>query len=224
MGIKACILNLDGVIVDTVQYHYVAWRRFANELGFDFSIEQHETLRGLSRMESMEAVLQWGNVYMSEAEKLHWADVKNNWYLACLLEMHPDEVLPGVLPFLKHLQAEGIKIAVASGSRNAKSVLQALQLDGFFEVIMDGNTIRKPKPNPECYVQTARALNLPPEDCLVFEDMPSGIAAARHGGFPVVGIGRKVDLSNANLVIDAFEELTLAGLLEQMEFSLIQSV
>jgi beta-phosphoglucomutase len=224
MGIKACILNLDGVIVDTVQYHYVAWRRFANELGFDFSAEQHETLRGLSRMESMEAVLTWGNVYLSEAEKLHWADVKNNWYLAQLLQMQPQEVLPGVLIFLQHLQAKGIKMAVASGSRNAKSVIHALALNPFFEVITDGSTYRKPKPNPECYIQTARALDLPPRACIVFEDMPSGLMAARFGGFPVVGVGRKADLSSANLVINGFEGLTLAGLLEQLEFSLIQSV
>jgi len=224
MGIKACILNLDGVIVDTVRYHYVAWRRLANELGFDFSETQHETLRGLSRMESMEEVLRWGQVYMTEAEKLHWADVKNNWYLACLLQMQPEEVLPGVLSFLQNLQQTGMLAAVASGSRNAKAVINTLQLEPYVKLVMDGSTYRKPKPDPDCYLQTASALHLPASACLVFEDMPSGIEAARRGGFPTIGVGLKADLSHANLTISGFEDLTLAGLLEQMEFSLSQSV
>lgn len=224
MGIQACILNLDGVVVDTARYHYQAWRQLANKLGFDITEAQHETLRGRTRMESMERVLEWGHVYMSEAEKLHWADVKNNWYLAALLQMQSDEVLPGVLPFLDQIQAAGLRIALASGSKNAAAVVHLLKLDRYFELIMDSNSYRKPKPDPECFQLTAKAFQLRPEACLVFEDMPSGIFAARYGNFPVVGVGRKADLSSADLVIDNFVGLHLASLLKHFNPRISQTV
>ena len=214
--IKGCIFNLDGVIVDTAKYHYIAWRRLANDMGFDFSPEQHETLRGLSRMASLERLLEWGGLYMTEAEKLHWADVKNNWYKELIVGMNPTEVLPGVLSFLKQVQEAGKRIALSSDSKNARSVLKSTGVDFFFEVIVDGNDIRRSKPHPECFLLAAAALGYAPAECLVFEDAAAGVAAGLAGGFPVVGIGERQYLLNARTVISGFEERSFLELMQQL--------
>lgn len=205
------------MIVDTARYHYMAWRRLANELGFDFSPQQHETLRGLGRPASLEKILEWGAMYMTEAEKLHWSDVKNNWYLELITQMKPAEVLPGVTDFLRLVRSAGIKTALSSGSRNARTVLRSMDLESFFDVVVDGNSIRKYKPDPDCFLQAASALGLRPAECLVFEDMPLGIDAAIWGGFPVVGVGNTVLLSKAQLVIPGFDGLKLEDLLQHKE-------
>ena len=124
----AVIFNLDGVLVDTSAHHYTAWRRLANGLGFDFTKTQHSELRGLSRMASLERILEWGGAYVSEAEKLHLADVKNNWYTELIAEVKPENVLPGVVPFLTELREKGVKMALSSASRSARQVLRATQL------------------------------------------------------------------------------------------------
>lgn len=206
-GIKGYIFNLDGVIVDTAKYHYMAWRRLSNELGFDFSPQQHETLRGLGRPASLEKILEWGAMYMTEAEKLHWSDVKNNWYLELIAQMKPADVLPGVKRFLCDVRSAGIKTALSSGSKNARTVLRSMDLELYFDVVVDGNSIRKYKPDPDCFLLAAAALGLQPAECLVFEDMPLGIDAAIRGGFPVVGVGNPELLSKAQWVIPGFEAL-----------------
>lgn len=218
--IQGCIFNLDGVVVDTAGYHYIAWRRLANQLGFDFSMEQHETLRGLSRMGSLERILEWGNVYMTEAEKLYWGDVKNNWYVEMVLHMTPDEVLPGVIPFLRQVREEGLRIALSSASRSARSVLQTTDLESYFDAIVDGNQSRKPKPNPENFLMAADALQLPPHACLVFEDSALGVMAGVGAGFYVVGIGQTEHLSKAHAVIEGFEGQSLVALLEKMDLQI----
>ena len=216
--IKGCIFNLDGVLVDTAKYHYVAWRRLANQLGFDFSPEQHETLRGLSRMASLEQVLEWGgNIYMTEAEKLHWGDVKNNWYVSMVLEMTPDEVLPGVLEFLADVRDAGCKVALSSASRSAREVLRTTALQAYFDEIVDGNQSRKHKPNPESFLMAAAALGLRPQECLVFEDSAPGTLAGIMGRFHVVGIGSPEYLPKAHCVIPGFEGQSLGPLLGRME-------
>jgi len=214
--IKGCIFNLDGVIVDMSGYHFLAWRRLANELGFDFSLAQQETLRGLDRISSLEQILEWGGMYMSEAEKLHWADVKNNWFLESVIYMKPAEVLPGVLYFLRQIRSAGLKMALSSGSRNAKAILQSIRLDDFFDVVVDGNIVRKQKPDPNCFLMAAAALGLRPAECVVFEDLPIGISAALNGGIPVVGIGCREQLRDASLVISGFEGETLERILAQL--------
>jgi len=215
--IKGCIFNLDGVLVDTAKYHYIAWRRLANQLDFDFSPEQHETLRGLSRMASLERVLEWGgNIYMTEAEKLHWGDVKNNWYVSMVLHMTPDEVLPGVLDFLAEVRESGCTVALSSASRSARDVLRATALSPYFDAVVDGNQSRKPKPNPESFLMAADALRLPPQECLVFEDSAPGTVAGIMGRFHVVGIGRPEYLPKAHCVIPGFEGQSFGHLLEKM--------
>jgi len=214
--IKGCIFNLDGVIVDTGKYHYQAWRRLANQLGFDFTKEQNETLKGLSRMASLEKILEWGGIYMPEAEKMHWADVKNNWYVSLISNMKPGEVLPGVLFFLRQAREMGMKIALSSASQNARSVLRSTNIESFFDAIMDGNMVKKPKPDPQCYLMAAQALDLTPADCLVFEDAPLGITAALFGGFTVIGVGKPEHLINTHLTIPGFENLSINTLLSQL--------
>ncbi|HOY04141.1 MAG TPA: beta-phosphoglucomutase [Saprospiraceae bacterium] len=211
---KGFIFNLDGVIVDTAKYHYIAWRRLADEMGVDFPIEQHEQLRSLSRMESLEKILEWGGLYMTEAEKLHWADVKNNWYQALVANMTPDEVFPGVLSFLDEVRRSGGKTALSSASRNARTVLKSTHLEPYFDVILDGSAARKSKPHPECFLLAATALNMAPSECIVFDDAVLGVQAALNGGFHIIGIGKAEYLPDAERVIPGFADCHLADILD----------
>ena len=206
---KSCIFNLDGVLVNTAKYHYIAWRRLANEWGFDLSPEQHEQLRWLSRMESLEKVMEWGGItYMTEAEKLYWADVKNSWYIQLVSGIKPEEVFPGVMEFLSALREMGIQRALSSASSNARTVLISTGLLQHFDVVTDGSQIRKNKPHPESYLVPAQAMGFHPADCLVFDDAPSGIDAALIGGFSVVGVGEQQWLHRARGVGPGFENLS----------------
>ncbi|MCC6411854.1 MAG: beta-phosphoglucomutase family hydrolase [Saprospiraceae bacterium] len=206
---KGCIFDLDGVVVETTRYHCQSWSAVASQLGFELSGQRCLELRSLSRMACLEKILEWGGLYMTEAEKLHWCDVKNNWYVDLIAGMRPDEVLPGVLFFLHQLRQEGVKIALTSSSRNAKRVLENTRLDTFFDVVIDGNFTRKGKPDPECFLNAASMLDLKPGDCWVFEDSRLGIFAALQGGFTVIGVGDKDDLSEAHLIISGFKNLTI---------------
>ncbi len=214
---KGFVFNLDGVIVDTAKYHYIAWRRLADEMGVDFPPEQHEHLRSLSRMESLEKILEWGGLYMTEAEKLHWADVKNNWYQGLIANMTPEEVLPGVVPFLDEVRNSGGRTALSSASRNAWAVLKSTRLESYFDVILDGSAARKAKPHPECFLLAAAALHLAPSECIVFDDAVLGVQAARIGGFHIVGIGKPEHLPDAEFVIPGFADCHLPDILEAVE-------
>jgi beta-phosphoglucomutase len=215
---NACIFNLDGVIVDTGKYHYQAWRRLANQLGFDFPETKSIELKNTGRIASLEKVLDWGNIYMPEAEKLHWADVKNNWYQELIANMKPGEVLPGVLLFLRQLRELGIRTAVCSLSQNVQAVLKSTNLESFFDVVLDGAVIKKQKPDPQCFLQAAAMLGLKPQECLVFEGSTQGIEAALAGGFLVVGIGQPASLQKAHLTLERFENLNFNTLLAQLNF------
>ncbi len=222
--IKACIFNLDGVIVDTAKYHYIAWRRLAIEMGFDFSSEQHETLRGLSRMASLERILDWGGIYMTEAEKLHWSDVKNNWYKELIADMTPGEVLPGAVAFLTQVRQAGKSIALSSDSKNARSVLKSTAVELLFDAIVDGNDVHRRKPHPECFLLAAQALGFAPDECLIFEDASTGVAAGLAGGFSVVGVGERQYLPKARTVISGFLGLSFRDLLHQLQISETQGL
>lgn len=205
--IKACIFDLDGVIVDTAKYHFQAWRRLANELGFDFSEADNEQLKGVSRMESLEIILKWGGVSLSDEQKLEWADRKNEWYKALISNMTPDEILPGVAEFLSQLQSNGIRIALGSASKNALPVIESIGLGPLFEVVIDGTKTTRSKPDPQVFQLAAQDLALSPNECIVFEDAESGIEAALNGGFYAVGIGRPEVLGKAQLVVAGFAGL-----------------
>lgn len=210
--IKACLFDLDGVIVDTAVYHFQAWRRLANELGFDFTEHQNEQLKGISRMESLELILGWGGVQLSEAEKLAWATKKNEWYLALVMQMTPNEILPGVQAFLTTLRDNGIKIALGSASKNSKLILERIEMLSFFDAIIDGNNITKGKPDPQVFLMGAEAVGCTPAECVVFEDAVAGIQAAKAGGMKAIGVGSADILTQADFVIASFEEMSVEKL------------
>ncbi len=207
--IKACLFDLDGVIVDTAKYHYIAWKEIANELGFDFTLEDNEKLKGVSRMTSLDILLSIGNVKKSEEEKTELASRKNENYLSYILKMGPEEILPGTKEFLDQLKKQGIKIALGSASKNAMTILERLNLTSYFDAIIDGTKVAKAKPDPEVFLKGAEALNMTPEECVVFEDAEAGIEAAIAGGMKCVGIGNPEVLGKANFVVDGLHKMNL---------------
>lgn len=215
--IKACIFDLDGVIVDTAKYHYIAWRRLANQLGFDLSEADNEQLKGISRMESLDIILKLGNVSLDEARKVELATEKNAYYLELCKEMTPDEVLPGVRDFMEELRKNSIGTALGSASKNAGTILKQIDMFSFFDVLVDGNHVTKGKPDPEVFLKGAEGLDITPKFCVVFEDAVSGIQAAKAGGMKAVGIGSKEALAEADFVIPGFQDFTLEKL--SAEFS-----
>jgi beta-phosphoglucomutase len=210
--IKACIFDLDGVIVDTAVYHYKAWKRLANELGFDFTEEDNEKLKGVSRTRSLELILQWGGVTKTEAEKEELAARKNNWYVEMISHMTPQEILPGAKEFLQTCIDAGIKTALGSASKNSATILQKTGITHFFNAVIDGNKVSKPKPDPEVFLKGAEELNILPASCVVFEDAIAGVEAAIAGGMKVVGIGSFEVLAEANLVVKGLNEMNLEKL------------
>ena len=218
MFIKGCIFGLDGVLVDTAKYHMEAWDRLAKVMGFDLPDESREELRHLSRMDCLEKILAWsGTTYMAEAEKLFWTDVKNNWYTERIAHMRPGEVLPGAVFFLREVRAAGLRTAIASASASARAVLRSVQIEPYFDVIVDGEQAKKGNANAEGFLMAATALGLDPDECLVFEDSPAGAAAAVRVGFGVVGMGGHPRLPEiAMLAVPSFEHLTLAQVLAQV--------
>jgi beta-phosphoglucomutase len=208
-NIKACIFDLDGVIVDTAVYHYKAWKRLANQLGFDFSEEDNEKLKGVSRVRSLELILQWGGVTKTKAEQDELAAEKNAWYVDMISHMTPAEILPGAKEFVESCRQAGLKIALGSASKNSGMILEKVGITHLFDAIIDGNKVSKPKPDPEVFLKGAEELNIAPADCVVFEDAIAGIEAAINGGMKSVGIGSPEVLGNANLVVSGLNEMSL---------------
>jgi len=212
MKIKACIFDLDGVIVDTAKYHYLAWNRLAKDLGFEFLPEHNERLKGVSRVRSLEILLEVGGLTFSEAEKERMATLKNEWYLEFIHKMTPDEILPGVLTFLSELRNAGVKIALGSASKNAPLILQQVKITQFFDAVIDGNKVSKAKPDPEVFLKAALELGVDPSLCVVFEDAEAGVEAALNGNMRCIGVGSPEVLFRANLVIPGFENFSLVSL------------
>ncbi len=210
---QAYLFDLDGVIVDTARFHYLAWKRLANQLGFEFSESQNEALKGVSRMDSLEIVLKAGQVTLSPEEKLKHASEKNAWYLELCSRMTPDDVLPGVLPFIEEARREGILIGLGSASKNAGTILKSLEITGYFDTIVDGNRIINSKPDPEVFLIGAADLGVKPENCTVFEDAAAGIEAARRAGMKAVGVGDPAILQEADFVIPGFEGISPGDLM-----------
>ena len=207
--IKACIFDLDGVIVDTAVYHYKAWKRLANQLEFDFTEEANEKLKGISRKESLALILGWGGVDKTDTERDELAQRKNNWYVDMITGMTPAEILPGALEFLESLKQAGYKTALGSASKNAGIILNKVGLTGYFDAIVDGNIVTASKPDPQVFLKGAELLGLEPEACVVFEDAIAGVEAAIAGRMKVVGIGTKETLTGADLIISGLHEMNL---------------
>lgn len=209
MNIKGCIFDLDGVIVDTAKYHYIAWKRLANELGFDFTKEQNEKLKGVSRMKSLDILLDIGKKQFSEQEKIDLANKKNTWYVEFISKMDSSEILSGVKQFLDILKDNNIKIAIGSASKNTMLILNNINLTTYFDSVIDGNKVTKAKPNPEVFLLAAKELNIKPENCVVFEDAEAGIEAALAANMKVIGIGSSNILKKANKVLPGFDNIKL---------------
>jgi len=212
MELKGCIFDLDGVIVDTAKYHFMAWRRLAKELGFEFTLEHNEALKGVSRMASLEILLKTGGMTVSEQEKETLAARKNGWYVEFITGMTPDEILPGSIRLLKALRKEGILTAIGSASKNAGTILDGIRLREMFDVVVDGNKIHSAKPDPEVFLRGAQEMNLLPANCIVFEDAQAGIEAAIAGGMKCVGVGSPELLGRADLVIPDLKSITVKQL------------
>ncbi len=206
--IKACIFDLDGVVVDTAKYHYLAWKRLAQELGFEFSEVHNERLKGVSRMRSLEILLEVGGLICPRGEMEEMAARKNGWYLEYIMKMTPDEILPGAKDLLEELRRHSIKLALGSASKNAPVILDRIGLTGHFDKILDGNAVTAAKPAPDIFLSAARALDELPEHCIVFEDAEAGIDAAISAGMRCVGIGSPDNLGKANLVIPNLKQFT----------------
>lgn len=208
MKVKACLFDLDGVIVDTAKYHYLAWKRLANELGFEFTEKDNERLKGVSRVRSLEILLEIGGIEVSEGEKAKMAERKNAWYVEYISKFDKSEILDGVEDFLLELKNKGIKIALGSASKNSMIILNNLELIPLFDAIVDGNKVSKAKPDPEVFLLGAKELGVNPEECLVFEDAEAGIEAAKAAGMKAIGIGASEILLKADKVIPNFKGIT----------------
>lgn len=219
--IQACIFDLDGVIVDTAVYHYKAWKRLANELGFDFTEHDNEKLKGVSRMASLNLILQWGGLIKTDAEKEELAARKNAWYVDMINRMTPAELLPGAKEFVESCRAAGIKTALGSASKNSGTILGKVGIDHLFDVVIDGNKVSKPKPDPEVFLKGAEELHIRPANCVVFEDAIAGIEAAINGGMRSVGIGSPEILRKANLVVSGLDKLNIEKLKELEKFDVV---
>lgn len=212
--LHACIFDLDGVLVDTAIYHYKAWKRLANELGFDFTHDQNEQLKGISRMDSLDKILNWGNIQVSQETKIELAEKKNTWYVQMISSMSTDEVLPGAKKLLDAIRESGLKCALGSASRNSSLILDRTSLSSYFDVIVDGNSVTSSKPDPEVFLKGATLLGVNPSNCIVFEDGFAGVMAAISAGMKVIGIGRVEVLKMADLVVGGLDQIELLTLKE----------
>ncbi|MFD2408625.1 beta-phosphoglucomutase [Paenibacillus rhizoplanae] len=212
--IKACLFDLDGVLVDTARYHYIAWRELAEELGFVFTEQDNERLKGVSRAASLNILLEVGGIELGEAEKARLAEQKNNRYVEYIAKMDSSEILPGALAFLQECRTAGIKVALGSASKNAMTILNNTGLTPYFDAIIDGTHTSAAKPDPEVFLLGAKALDTDPAQCVVFEDAAAGILAASRAGMRSVGIGSPETLGAATLVIPSLQQISVAALRE----------
>lgn len=207
--VQACLFDLDGVIVDTAKYHYLAWRRLATGLGFDFTEKENERLKGVSRVRSLEILLEIGGLMVDADRQAELAAQKNAWYVEMISKMDESEVLPGARRFLAECRAASIRTALGSASKNAMLILRNVGLVDHFDAIIDGNKTSAAKPDPEVFLLGAQALGVEPRQCVVFEDAEAGVEAALRAGMRCVGIGSPQTLHRANLVISGLAEMTL---------------
>ncbi len=204
---KAVIFDLDGVIVDTAKYHYLAWKRLAEELEIPFTLMDNERLKGVSRMASLEILLSLGKKRPSEAEKAGLSERKNAWYVEMIDELTREDLLPGAECLLRQLRKDGVKIALGSASKNAARILEKLEIGKYFDARIDGTKVSRAKPDPEVFLLAAKSVGVEPVDCLVFEDAPAGVEAAKRAYMHVVGIGTRENLPHADWILGSLDEI-----------------
>lgn len=206
---RGIIFDLDGVIVDTAKFHFLAWRKLANDLGFDITLEQNEELKGVSRVHSLKQILQWGDKTVSDAEFERLMVSKNEDYLARISDMSEDDLLPGVKEVLDFLTDKNVPFSLGSASKNARPILKSLKIYDRFTAIVDGNDVQKAKPDPEVFLIASEKLQLNPSDCIVFEDSVAGVEAAKRANMMSVGIGDKEVLSEADHIFQDFTQISI---------------
>lgn len=204
--------------MDTAKYHYLAWRKLANELGFEFTQEQNELFKGVSRKRCLEILLEIGKIKASQEQFNRWLVEKNEDYLSLIEKMDASEILPDVQRVLKFLKKHNMPIALGSASKNARPILEKVNLMDYFDAIVDGTQVTKAKPDPEVFLLAAVQMGVNPKECVVFEDAVAGIEAANNAGMLSIGIGEEKVLSEAKIVFADFTEMDdnfLNRLLEQ---------
>ncbi|WP_408017021.1 beta-phosphoglucomutase [Sediminicola luteus] len=205
---KGFIFDLDGVIVDTAKYHYLAWKKLANELGFEFTEEQNEAFKGVSRKRCLQILLELGEVDATQEQFDNWMIEKNEDYLSYIEEMDASEILPDVPKILDFLKANNIPMALGSASKNAIPILKKVGLLSYFKVVVDGNNVTKAKPDPEVFLLAAKDIGVAPTECVVFEDALAGIQAANTAGMVSIGIGDATILTESQYNFNDFTEIS----------------
>jgi beta-phosphoglucomutase len=213
MRTAACIFDLDGVIVDTARYHFLAWKKLTDKLGIYFTEEDNERLKGVSRMASLEIILEIGNIKTDDSTKLEYATLKNKWYTEFIGKMTPDEILPGSLDFIKDLREASIRVAIGSASKNTPLILKRVGILDLFDAVADGNIVSKAKPDPDVFIKAAEMVNVKPGKCVVFEDAVAGVQAALNAGMICIGVGSPKILTKAHYVVSGLKEMNIEKLI-----------
>ncbi len=212
--IKAVLFDLDGVLVSTDEYHYRSWKKLSDEEGFDFfDYEFNDKFRGVARMECVEIITNASGKYYSPEQKQELADRKNIYFVESLATVTPEALLPGALSMLKELKKRNIKMAVASNSRNAVTIIKQVGIENLLDAIVDGHQIENSKPDPEVFLLAAKKVDVLPENCLVVEDAIAGIESARRANMKALGIGTKERLPNADMIALNLSEISVEQLL-----------
>lgn len=207
--IDAVIFDLDGVITDTAEYHYLAWKALADELGVPFDREFNEQLKGISRTDSLEMILEKGNKTLSEEEKEKYAAKKNEHYKTYIEQITPKDLLPGVREFMEEIQADGIKMGLASASKNAQAVIERLEITDLLDTVVDASQVKKGKPHPEVFLKAADQLGVDPQRCVGVEDAQAGVTAIKKANMYAVGVGDANTLAEADWIVHDTSLLTL---------------
>jgi beta-phosphoglucomutase len=213
MRTAACIFDLDGVIVDTARYHFLAWKKLTDQLGIHFTEEDNERLKGVSRTASLEIILEIGNIKTDDSTKLEYATLKNKWYTDFISKMTPDEILPGSLDFIKELRKANIRVAIGSASKNTPLILKRVGIFELFDAVADGNIVSKAKPDPDVFIKAAEMVNVKPGKCVVFEDAVAGVQAALNAGMMCIGVGSPKILTKAHYVVSGLKEMNIERLI-----------
>ena len=214
---KAVIFDLDGVITDTAEYHYLAWKNLSEELSLPFDKGFNEKLKGVSRIKSLELILSLGDMTYSDEEKKALTEKKNDLYKEMIAKVTPADLLPGIESLLKELQEDGMGTALASASKNAPFILDRLEVTPYFNHIVDVNLIKQGKPDPEIFLTGAAKLGFLPEDCVGIEDAEAGIESILSAGMYAVGVGTPAQMQKADLIVSSTAELSLSLLKENFK-------
>ncbi|WP_095742927.1 beta-phosphoglucomutase [Sediminibacillus massiliensis] len=214
--LQAVIYDLDGVITDTAEYHYLAWKTLAEELHIPFDRSFNEQLKGLSRVDSLEKILAEGTEQYSPTERQRLAEKKNDHYKSLIQEIGPKDLLPGVYQFMLEVKEAGIKTGLASASKNARTVIEKLEITHLLDTVVDAATVERGKPDPEVFLKAAQQLHVEPSQCVGIEDAKSGVTAIKSAGMYAVGVGDEQNLSEADWVISDTSHLSLDRLKEKL--------